>query len=128
MYSCILIIIGFVLFSCSLQSVLSSGNDLGVSKSGSYTSYVKRYEDKDGMCNGSCVAIRLGVGIGISSFVVGGVCIPLTTWYCVYKCKQINFRFFKRRGREEDNELITQRADASNWTGDSSSDLEGLED
>ena len=115
MYLIVLILTSFVLLG-------SEG------KSGSYTSYVKQYEHRESACNSTCVAIRLGVGIGVSSLVVSSVCIPLTTWYCVYKCRQINFGYFKRRGREEGYELMNQRTEGTNFTEDSSSDLEGLDD
>ena len=121
MCSIILILTGFLLFSCSVQAASAS-------KSGSYTSYVKQYQDKDSACNSTCRALRLGIGIGISSLVVSCVCIPLTTWYCVYKCKQINFGFFKRRGRHGDYELVNQKADGTIMSGDSSSDLEVFDD
>lgn len=99
--------------------VLAWTIQLGLAKQNTYTSYVKLDTEQETECDGSCVALRIGLALGLGVLFLMCVSIPVVCC-CVYKLRQRRFRFSKKkRGRDERYELVNQN---SEWVGDLSSD------
>ena len=100
--------------------VLAWTIQLCLTKQSSYTSYVELNTEQESGCDSSCVALRLGLALGLGALFMGGVSIPVVCC-CVYKMRQRKVGILKKILRKEGYEMVNQNAE---WIGDITSETQ----
>ena len=102
--------------------VLAWAIESGLTKQNSYTSYVNLNTEREIGCDSSCVALRIGIALGIGVILcIMCVSIPIVCC-CVHKMRQRKFGCSKKNERNEGCELINRN---NEWVGDLTSDIQG---